>query len=363
VDDGWLRIEFLGIVEQPAIAAIVIEGPGATRKVNCGGAAYQDYAADWAPEVRPPRAGLPTEDFYRDWGTAEFGASAGAKAAEILARVDGRLPRPVSWFGGPGGLSSDARPWVEAAKDYAFVNEFAALRPLVRGAGALERFDYWSNQLAYLRATGKLSCAIHVLNRELEELKTLSETAARHAFAHEAVLPAYREVVEDIRVVYRHLLATVSTPGEMGTVANWEQHIFPLSIAPATKALSEALGEALPEDLILKQTYDGPVRVFLRSLRSSIAANERLTLEPIVLAPTPVRALTLHWRRIGESEFAGTACRHVARGVYRVDVTAGSAGDIIEYYLETTPESGNPIRYPVTAPELNHTVVVTPALD
>jgi hypothetical protein len=364
VDDGWLRIDFLRIVELPAIAAIAITGAGGTRKVNCGGPAYQDYAADWPSGPQAPRSGLPTDDFYRDWARAEFGAEAGAKAAEILARIDGRLPRPADWFGGPGGLKSDGRPWTEAAKDYAFVDEFTALRPLVRGPGALERFEYWSNQLCYLRAIGKLGCAVHVLYRKLEELKASGDADARRAFARAAVVPAYREVAQDLRSVYQHLLATVSTPGEMGTVANWEQHILPLSIEPAAKTLREALGEDLPADLVLNQKYEGPVRILLRSLRPSIAAGERLALEPIVLSAAPVRTVSLHWRRIGENRFESVACRHVARGVYRVDFpAAGESGDIFEYYIEATLDGGQPARFPAAAPQLGQTVVVTPALD
>ena len=48
VSDGRLTIDFVYQLEYPCIAAIVVEGP-AVRKINCGGPAYQDFAADWPP--------------------------------------------------------------------------------------------------------------------------------------------------------------------------------------------------------------------------------------------------------------------------------------------------------------------------
>lgn len=47
VTDGQLKITFNKHKGEPSLAAVSIEGEGFTRKINCGGPAVGDYAADW----------------------------------------------------------------------------------------------------------------------------------------------------------------------------------------------------------------------------------------------------------------------------------------------------------------------------
>ena len=74
VTEGQLKIEFTYQVEYPCIAALVVQGP-VTRKINCGGPAYKDYAADWPTSSHAGAVDryLPAADFYADWCKAEFG--------------------------------------------------------------------------------------------------------------------------------------------------------------------------------------------------------------------------------------------------------------------------------------------------
>ena len=85
-----------------------------------------------------------------------FGAEVADRTADLLSRLDSRLPRPATWVDGPGGLVADDRPWDVARADYWFVDEFAALRPLVEGEGSLERFDYWLDTFQ-----GTWQCTLH----------------------------------------------------------------------------------------------------------------------------------------------------------------------------------------------------------
>jgi hypothetical protein len=110
-----------------------------------------------APRIHANRS-LGTEDFFADWCRAEFGPAIAAQAAQIFARMDGRLPRLACWaLGGQYGSSAgpgivgdaDTRAWNIAKGDFAFVDQFAALRPQVQGAGNLDRFDYWNGQFQY----------------------------------------------------------------------------------------------------------------------------------------------------------------------------------------------------------------------
>ena len=89
---------------------------------------------------------MPVEDFYLDFARANFGDTVADPAGQLLAKMDGvHLPQASDWKNGPGDLVPNAAPWSEVKPRYAFVDELAALRPQVNGAGNLERFDYWLN--------------------------------------------------------------------------------------------------------------------------------------------------------------------------------------------------------------------------
>lgn len=371
VTDGVLALEFGKQVEHPAIAALAIEGSDVARRVNCGGAAYKDYAADWPAGGRPDRPGLQTDDFYRDWALAEFGPDAGPPAAAIFARIDGRLPRPVGWINGPGGLKPDSRPWAEVAKEYAFVDELAALRGKAKSLGYADRLEYWVHQFAYLRATAALGCALARQNDAFAAVRTSTGDGDRaRDQIITAALDAHREVLDKLRGVYFHLLMGLSTPGEMGTIANWEQHILPDLVERPAEILRSARGQELPQGFALDRSYFGLPRLFLPTARTSIAAGETLVLHPIVLAPGRWPAIMLRWRLAGETEWQTVPCTRSIRGVYAVELPfAGRGGELLEYYLEAPLEQPDGmhaappfLRFPPTAPELNATVVVEPPL-
>ena len=156
--DGRIVIEFIPLVEFPSIAAIAITGktteknPSFAKKINCGGPAYQDYAADLptsGPGARP--RSLPADDFYADWARANFGPQPAGEIAAIFSRFDGRLPRPADWITGPGSIAPDSRPWDLVAVNYRFVDELEALAGKIEGSGNRQR-------LRILAATSSACC-------------------------------------------------------------------------------------------------------------------------------------------------------------------------------------------------------------
>jgi len=123
-DNGFLEITFDSLVEYPCIAAFVVQGEGITKKVNCGGPAYKDYQADMPATSTDSRPrDLPTDDFYADWASSQFGPEAAEQIAKIFISLDGgfsamaegqrntNLPRPATWVGGPGGIRPDERKY------------------------------------------------------------------------------------------------------------------------------------------------------------------------------------------------------------------------------------------------------------
>ncbi len=357
VTNGWLDIDFVPRVEFPSIAAIVVEGKDFAWRINCGGPAWGAYTAD-LPGTEPPKPAVPsTEDFYVDWATRQFGRGIGEAAAAIFARIDGALPHPCAWVGGPGGVQPDGRPWAEVKRDYWFVDAFDGLRLGVLGAGNRERYDYWLNTLVYLRTVGELNCAWGEFNRAMERVKQEKDAAAQKDLARRLALPARVKLVRLTGTMFDHLLATVTTPGELGTVMNWNQHNLPGLLGKPGEELAKLLGEALPAEAQPVQSYRGPTRIIVPTVRTSLAEGEALKLKVIVLSEAQPRAAALCWRKLGAGRFAEVPLKWVARGVYSVELPAGAKDDF-EYYVRVEPGSGQPVCYPATAPALNQTVVV-----
>jgi hypothetical protein len=367
VTDGRLTVEFVAETEFPCIAGIAIEGRTApsnqfaarpfARKINCGGPAFQDYQADLPPTGAAARPRyLPVADFYADWARAEFGPKAAERAAALFTRLDGHLPRPADWVTGPGSIRPDDRPWDQVQKEYAFVDEMEALRPLVEGPGNLERFDYWLDNFRYIRAIGKVRCVWARFNAALAQAKAEKNADAQKKLAREVVLPIRKELVAAFAELHRHLLATVSTPGEMGNVCNWQQQTMPVLLTAPGKELAKLLGEDLPADAVPSKQYVGPPRILVREVRTGIVAGDTLTLTVIVLGIKPESA-ELRWRPLGTGTFAAVPLKHVARGVCTVTLPAEAVKADFEYYVHATAGSQS-LQFPAPGAAMPQTVVV-----
>jgi len=357
VSDGRLAIEFTYEVELPSIAAIVVEGP-ATRKINCGGPAYKDFQADWpaSPDGGRQRY-LPVADFYADWCRAEFGPEVAEAGAAIFSKIDGHLPRPSDWVNGPGGTRPDPRPWETVRKDYAFVDELAALRGQVRGAGDLERFDYWLNNFRFMRSMAQVNCTWARFNAAMDQAVKEKDAARQKELARGGILPLRKELVAQVAELHRHLLATVTTPGEMGTVTNYQQHNMPEVIHKPGEQLAKLLGQELPADALPGKQYQGEPRLFMPVVRTALTLGEDLHLTAVVLGATAKEAVVC-WRALGAGEFAKAPLEHAARGVYQLTLPREATQADLEYYVQVQTDQGATLRYPPTAPAMNQTVVV-----
>ena len=354
VADGRIDIDFLKVTEFPCIAGIVVQGAGFSQKINCGGDAWGEYVADLKPLRAHPRA----DDFYADWARSEFGPEAGPEAAALFSRIDGVLPRPSNWIGGPGGYDPDKRPWAEVQQEYAFVDELQALRGKVVGKGNLERFGYWLNNLAFLRATGHLRCLWAEFNSAMEQARKAAEPQEKKRIARESALPKRLALVQVVSEAYAHLLATVDTYGEYGTVCNLEQHTFPALLDAPGKELAELLGEPLPPEAKLQKAYAGAPRVIVPTKRSLLRSGEGLEVNAILLDKAPAKSATIQWRPLGTGAFRAVPLAPFARQTYRANLSpAQISGKDLEYYIAMETADGQKIQWPPTAPDINHYVV------
>jgi hypothetical protein len=355
VDDGILDIDFIKEMEFPCIAAIEVVGESFTQRINCGGDAYNEFIADPDPVIAGPLA----DDFYRDWAAHEFGPEVGEDAARIFSAVDGKLPRPSNWIGGPGGYTPDEQPWDAVKLEYAFVDEFAALRDRVTTPGNLARFDYWLNTLEYLRASAKVRCAWGELNAAMKTIEGETDPAAKTKLARESALPRWTALIDSVREMYRYLLATVNTTGEMGTVCNWEQHTFPALLDETSAKLSEALGEPVSPDAYLTHTYEGEPRIIIPAIRTAISPGEDLVVPIIILDTDEPREVLIHYRPLGAKTYTTKPAEHVGRNTYQVAVPAEEFPQTgLEYYLEAVTGDSNAIRWPGTGGTIDQTVIL-----
>jgi hypothetical protein len=360
VTNGWLDIEFVAKVEFPSLAGLVIESPGKLSKINCGGPAWQDYTADYpAAPPDPPQLYAKTLDFYEDWAKAEFGPEIAKPAGAVFDHIDCDLPRTSDWVHGPGGIRPDARPWETVQKEYAFIDRLAALRAQVRGPGHLERFDYWLDTFKYMRAMAQVNCTWARYTNAFAKAKLADQPADA---ARATVLPIRVELIEQVQEVYRYLLATVSNPGELGTVANWEQHLIPDLLTKPGLELAKLLDEELPREAQPRQAYQGPLRIIVPTLRTGIALGEELQLKILILAETPPRDAVVYSRPLGTGRFRPTTLEHVSRSVCHASLPRAFEGGL-EYYVKVTPVTGAPAHFPVTAPDLNQTLVAYPVQE
>lgn len=351
VTDGRLSVEFADRIHYPSLAGVVIEGKGFRKKINCGGPAVLDYEADW-PEA--PRH-LPALDLYKDWAENQFGKAAMEDAAAIFARMDGRLPIPVVWTNGPGGIVPNPRSSEEILKDYSFVDEFAALGARVTGKGYQERFDYWLKSFEYMREVALFTCLWGEYNAAMAKVNSEKDGASRAKLAEATALPARVRMAASLKKIYECLLATVSNTGEMGTIMNWESHILPVAFDKPGEELAQALGGDLPAEARLPGAYDGPPRIFVKARRTSLEPGERLKLKVEVLTRGAPAEVTFYWRRIGNGRYQSMPLTRLGRGVFTV--TCPSKDVDLEYCVKVTAE-GREVFWPATAPETNQTVVI-----
>ena len=371
VVDGWLRIDFTPKKRQPLLCGIEATGENYSRRVKCGGSDYQDYKGD-KPAYRPshtflwgkpgssfePR-GLPVDDFYGDWTKANFGPEVAHRAAAVFSALDGNIPLVSTWTGvnggGAGGLRPDDRPWEFVQQEFVYVDQFETLRPAVHGAGNLERFDFWLNQFRYTRATAQAQCTWGRLENALKQTRLEGDAEKRRTLTREVVLPVYTELVAQIGEAYRLLLATVTEISGIEAVLNWEGHNNLLGIEKTGQEIADVLGQALPPQALAPKEYRGQPRLIVPTLRTLLEQGEALRLKVIVLDNQPAQLAALYWRPLGQGNFRKRDLTHVSRGVYQC--TLASVQNDIEYYIAVETAGGKKLTWPVTAPEMNQTVV------
>ena len=369
VADGHLLIGFDAHAGRPCIAAIEVEGltkvgqVAYARRINCGGPAWEDFEADQLPgRPRPPvdRA-MPVEAFYRDFAAANFGEGPAEAIGRVFSAIDGvRLPTPSQWIDGPGDIVRSPDPWSAVSPRYAFVGELEALRPAVRGSANLERYDYWLNQFRAMRLIANIGCTAGALDREMAAIAALADPAKAAERARTVALALRLELGGLWTRLLRTEVAGASSPGELGTIANLEQHsrVHQALLTRHDAALVRLLGCDLPMEAAPSRDYAGPARIIVPTVRTAAAPGESIRLKVIVAAEAEPGPVEVCWRRLGGGDYRREPLRHVARRVYEAALPAlDPANPAIEYHVEARAGAAA-LRWPASDRGLDQTVVL-----
>lgn len=318
---------------------------------------------------------IPVVDFYEDWTKSQFGEEVSKPMAAIFTALDGsplfkpeakkdyeaRLFRPITWIDGPGGIKVNKTDWRTVEKYYSFLNDFEPLGRILKGPGNRERFDYWLHYFRYSKGIAHLGCVLGELDSIMFQFNKLTSKNEIKKLINEKALPLRIEASQLWGELETNLLSAVSTSGEMGTIANLEQHnLLQLRLINKYDSLMvRASGQPIPEAGNLSRQYLGPERIFIPAYRSLLEMNEDLILKVIILSNDKEAKAVLHWRSIGVEGFNDVEIKNVSRAVYSVKIPAADInGCDIEYYLTAKMPSGKTLIYPATAPEINNTVVM-----
>jgi hypothetical protein len=263
------------------------------------------------------------------------------------------LPRQGDWTG-PGGVIVDTLPWEKRAVDYAFVDRIESWRSKVKGAGNLERFDYWLNFFRYHRAFGEFACALGQTEKLLKMLEKQQPADAGKYL--DQFISQRIQLIEVIDKALGYLVAYCSTPGDLGTIANWEQHLLTYNVGGQADRIEKLTGRKLPPEALPSPEPLKIKKIIVPTVRTQLAPGESLPVKLIVYGFEPASSV-VRYRALGMKDYQEVAFTKVDRGVYRAEIPAGSLTDDFEYYIRVKEASGKQYVWPVTAPRVNQTVV------
>lgn len=329
-------------------------------------------AATYDTTPQPGGRDLNTEDFYTDWAQAMFGEPAAQPLGKFFARLDGgplhkentermaNLPRTSDWaMSGPGGIRINYSPWDSVKKSFLFAAEFETFRHLIRGKSSLERFDYWRNVFLYARAQARVGCLLGEMDQRMQKLLQKSAPDVQEALLFSLILPMRDSLKTAWSEMMHHLLMTVGTTGELGTIANLEMHnLGQLRLLSKYDSVLDSLFPGLVPPIQFPSGWDGEPRIIVTANRSLLEASENFHLRVRVLASKPIEKIDCFWRPLGKGKFRKEAFTFQERQVFELEIPAGVInGEDFEYYVVVKAD-GKVLYWPATAKERNATVVI-----
>jgi hypothetical protein len=296
-----------------------------------------------------PGASSALDAFWDDWGRGMFGGGAGGEAGRILEEFDGKHPAINALY---SPKTTDA----QIAACFVPLEKLESLRPRIKGAGNLERFDFWISQVRATRARAHTWVLAERLAARIAEANALKNPGEKTRFVREQVLPLRLAVARRHEETIAAFVNGAKSPGEVGVVAHIEYGVRDRLVSAHDAAIKDLLGGPLPPEAAVSSAYRGLPRIFVPARRTLMNANEPQEIRAFVHSSPKCTGLSLHWRALGDAAFKTVAATGRARQAYRVNLPAPSQSTV-EYYLEALLETGQRVLWPATAPAINQTVI------
>lgn len=348
-----------------------------TINVDPMASALAKAAWEFGPWQHLPRGNrdLESKDFYLEWAGIQFGENVAQETAELFRKLDGgplflrdqnerygHLYRTSDWNKGPGGLRIKRMGKIEMTQRFGFIEELEKIKEKITGKSNAERFNYWLNTFRYARATSELGNTFYEIDSLMSVIINDKEKESKRIITGE-VKPLRIRANEEWKAMVTLLLAAVQSKGEMGTIANLQQHNMDyLDLLTQYDAEIQTIsGETIPESAMPDQMYSGPDRLIVPTRRGMLEKEEDFRLKVIFLANAAIEEVILHWRFLGEKKFYDKP--------FNMDIpNHGSLllghntfkGRDFEYYITAKFENGVLLRYPEAKPGSTRSVIVSP---
>jgi hypothetical protein len=352
--EGMMAIHWRTAAMTPNIMALAqagwdFEGPAPDRPgaLPESGSTGASNAAAQARTSRMPAL----DTYWTDWGRGMFGGAAGAEAGRIMRQFDGRHLAINSL------VNAAAPPASERISEvFAPLQAMESLRPRIKGAGNLERYDYWLNLIRASELRVRIWNLADRLSAKIAEAQAMVEADQQRRFVRDQVLPARLAVSRSYEEMVAAFVSCAKSTGEVGAIALLEYGVRGPQVTAHDAAIQKLLGEPLPAEAALSTAYRGAPRIYVSAKRTQVKVGEAQEVRACVLSASKCTGVKLHWRALGAGKFKPVLGAHKGRQTYSVKLPAQSSGTV-EYYLEAVLEDGQKIVWPATAPALNQTVI------
>ena len=330
-----------------------------TRMISPQFAAVKDVSWDYSQTDKVIISDLPMshqnrnkkiDEIYLDWAIHEFGNNDAAQriASDMTAFEkpdDKRFMNVTNFTEGADDIYSQGYitgddwgsdhiwgAWENEAPKLNWINEWEELRGTIVGQGNFARFDYWMNTMKSYRLMANISSEINQYKAKIEK------GALDSAAAHRSNLARLWEKLMSL------LVQRVHDEVDLGVILNLQWRSWNNWIVGKYDREFLKAGGRLPADHAPSMAYQGEAFITCMPIRTHILNKENYQIKALIMGQ--VSEVTIHYRKLGSSEFESLPMPHVNRGVYQIQLP--DQEEDFEWYVAAKTDLGDVV-YPATA--------------
>jgi len=187
-------------------------------------------------------------------------------------------------------------------------------------------------------------------------VKTLDKTdqSQKSNFANEKLLPILRQEVDNLNDIFKYLISSVTTWGEIGNVTNWQQHVIPHQIQPQINQIVKLIGDSSWVTDLYPKSLNEVNKIIVPSPQTMIQKGKDYTVKVVTFNLKPQKAI-LYWRILGQKEFQKSDLIKTSDNYLLATIPSYQISDDFEYYISVA--DGKEYFFPASSPQINFAVV------